>query len=577
MAAQGKRWAAPADCQEKLAELQKRFAFGDIDLECFELNSGALNASKLREFEAHLQRSKEKRVPKPPPVRDQARPLGRDSLKRPRLPDVARLGQVPALAKRLAREEELGQSLVRAEAAEEPPQPTLQVSVKSSINASSIAGQSQSRLAKVTVLENSQPGGGQVGAYRWLNEKISDRAAHRDERLQEWEPLLAAEMQPRAPEAALGVVHVPCQTESILCGRIACEGLEGRLNQNSIMLEGPSALNSKVRLNIADCKQVAAFPGQIVSVVGRSGMTGNTFHARDFLPGLPAKGQAANPESSLHALIVAGPFSQRDRLDYTALRSVLAHAEVERPEVLILLGPLLDANNSKAAAGDASMDDQEPCCFEEVYAQLLAELKRSLEPLRRANPPTEVLIVPSLEEVVGFHPLPQPPLDVTLQDWLAPEISDLRELQRMGVRFLPNPAHVELNGIKVSLTSADALTPIMREMVLRPEGRKVEEALRLLLLQRCLFPAVPRDPAQVCESRARCLDFPEDGLPHVCIFPSPVGVMNGTVVEGTLFVNPGSLCRQAAAGSFAELWIRTSSGESDTLKDRMRLDLKKLG
>ena len=30
--------------------------------------------------------------------------------------------------------------------------------------------------------------------------------------------------------------------------------------------------------------------------------------------------------------------------------------------------------------------------------------------------------------------------------------------------------------MQVSITSADALSPILREMVLRPEGRKVEEA-----------------------------------------------------------------------------------------------------
>ncbi|CAE7593341.1 HCN2 [Symbiodinium pilosum] len=118
-----------------------------------------------------------------------------------------------------------------------------------------------------------------------MNETVAARAVRRDERLQEWEPMLVSELQRRDPEAAVGTVGVICQNESILCGRIACEGLEGRLNERSIMLEAHSLSNAKVRLNISDCRQVAAFPGQIVGVVGRSGMTGNTFHVSDFLPG----------------------------------------------------------------------------------------------------------------------------------------------------------------------------------------------------------------------------------------------------------------------------------------------------
>merc|ERR1711972_27373 len=120
-------------------------------------------------------------------------------------------------------------------------------------------------------------------------------------------------------------------------------------------------------------------------------------------------------------------------------------------------------------------------------------------------------------------------------------------LRMLGVKFLPNPAHLLINGLKVSLTSADALSPLLREIVLRPEGRKIEEALRLLLYQRTLFPVVPRDPAQISETRAAALDFPlADQLPEVCIFPSAVGTANGCVVENTLFVNPGPICRPAA-------------------------------
>mmetsp|Transcript_35103 Transcript_35103/g.72151 ORF Transcript_35103/g.72151 Transcript_35103/m.72151 type:complete len:578 (-) Transcript_35103:87-1820(-) len=569
------RFRAPAECQEKLAELHKRFAFSEVEFECFEANVGSLTTAKLPQFEAYLQKEKERKAPKKSVVRPQARPLGGDIALKRQWPGQASASQPKRAREADAKEEPRG-ALQNA-----PMQPgatatraPMQVSTKTS-NASSLDRPSQS-LLPVKVQEAS--GSQKVGSYRWINETIAARAAHRDERLQEWEALVVSELQMRAPEVAVGTVGVPCQSESILFGRIACEGFEGRLNDRSIMLEGPSFANTKVRLNVADCKQIAAFPGQIVGVVGRSGMTGSTFHVKDFLPGLPVQGEALAPESSLHAMVVAGPFSQRDRLDFTALQSALAHAQIERPQVLILLGPFVDANNTKVMEGEACLSgSEEPACLEEVYVRVFAELRKGLEPLRAARPATQVFILPSLDEAVNFHPLPQPPMDIMLAQWLEEEATDLLQLQQMGVRFLSNPAHVELNGIKVSITSADALSPILREMVLRPEGRKVEEALQLLLKQRCLFPAVPRDPAQVYEAKAQALDFPWDGTsPQICIFPSPLAVMNGAVVENTLFVNPGALCRQAALGSFAELWIQPAEGVS-TMKDRVRLDLKKLG
>ncbi|CAJ1328034.1 unnamed protein product [Effrenium voratum] len=157
-------------------------------------------------------------------------------------------------------------------------------------------------------------------------------------------------------------------------------------------------------------------------------------------------------------------------------------------------------------------------------------------------------------------------MDAVLGPWLE---TDILELQRMGVRFLPNPAHLEINGVKVSLTSADALSPMLRELVV--QGDKVQEALRLLLHQRCLFPMVPREPAQVCEARAQALDFP--AAPHLCIFPSLCGSMSATSVDGTLFLNPGPLCEAAGPGTFAELWVAEGQG---SLKERMRVDFKKI-
>ncbi|CAK0868470.1 unnamed protein product, partial [Prorocentrum cordatum] len=395
--------------------------------------------------------------------------------------------------------------------------------------------------------------GKRQGAYSWMDESLEDRTAARDRRLSTLEGHIVAALQarPGGEGIAVGQVGVPSQAEVAMCGRIVCEGLDGRLNERSLLLEGSraAAKGARVQLSVADCASLAAFPGQIVGVVGRSGgMMGTTFHAKELIPGIPPAPVAAKNERPVRMLVAAGPFCLRDGLDYAPLeQQVLEHAASQRPQVLVLMGPFLDAGNQKVLSGETCLPgSDEPCPYEEFYERrLLPLLRRGLAPLRQGPSPVEVLC---------FHPMPQPPLDTALEPLGLGDA--LQPLRRLGVKFLPNPAHVQVNGLRVSLTSADALTPVLREIVLRPpQGKKIEEAHRLLLRQRSLFPAVPRDPAQVSEARSGALDFPDLLEPDVCIFPSLSGTPTGAFVDSSVFVNPGSLCRPAALGTFADLRV----------------------
>ncbi|CAK0868474.1 unnamed protein product [Prorocentrum cordatum] len=419
-------------------------------------------------------------------------------------------------------------------------------------------------------------------AFSWMDESLEDRAAERDRRLSLVEGRIVAALQARrgGEGVGLGRVGAPAQAEVALCGRIVCEGLDGRLNERSMLLEGSraSANGARVQLSVADCESLAAFPGQIVGVLGRSGLMGTTFHAKELVPGIPPAPVAARNERPVRMLVAAGPFCLRDDLDYTPLEQVLEHAARERPQVLVLMGPFLDAGNQKVLSGETHLPgSDEPCAYEEFYGRrLLPLLRRGLAPLRQGTSPVEVLIIPSLDEAACFHPMPQPPLDVALEPLGLTDA--LQPLRRMGVKFLPNPAHVQVNGLCVSITSADALTPVLREIVLRPQGKKIEEAHRLLLRQRCLFPVVPRDPAQISEKRAAALDFPDLLEPDVCVFPSLSGTPTGAFVDGSVFVNPGSLCRPAALGTFADLRVAPCGPARDAadgagLRGRARVDV----
>lgn len=266
-------------------------------------------------------------------------------------------------------------------------------------------------------------------------------------------------------------------------------------------------------------------------------------------------------------VVLAGPFCLRSGLDYSPLKQAMERAALARPEFLVLLGPLLEATNEHVASGCPRLPgEEEPCTFEEAYTlHVLPTLLRCVAALRRESPGTQVLVVPSLEEVLCFHPLPQPPLDAMLAPLLPGEA--LERLRSLGVLFLPNPSHLRVGDLRISLTSADALSPVLRSgLVLRPEGgRRLEEGLRGLLGQRRLFPVLPRDPPQVSEARAESLDFPDGEVPHLCIFPSHAGVPSHSVVDGCAFLNPGSVCLPAALGCFAE--VRLSRPAADAGPD----------
>jgi len=602
--------AYPADAKAKLAELYVKFKFDSDQLECFAANHGdVVKADKVPEFQRMLEAEMAvKSAPSAPPkgaatkrALDHTSFLGSASVgsllavagvRVPSERDSEVVSPAPKRAREVGDVKTPKSEGPRPpqDTPENPPRPSLQVSLTKSLNSGNLSktptGATRAPVSVELLGDRQLWSGRRKGGYVWMDEALEDRAASRELRLTACEAKIAKAMLDRHPseEVAVGVVGMPTQQETVLVGRIVCEGLDGKLNERSILLEGSraSSKGARVQLNVAECPQIAAFPGQIVGVLGRSGMAGTTFHARDFIAGLPSDAApTAAPSTPLHMMVLSGPYCLRDSLDYTPLEQALEHAAREMPQVLVLLGPLMDANNAKVSSGDTTLpNEEEPRSFEEIYSDhVLPLLSRCLAPLRRGSSPTEVLLVPSLDEVMCFHPLPQPPLNVALGD--EPALGKaLGKLADLGVKFLPNPAHVEINGLRVSITSSDALSPVLRAgLVLRPEQRKIDEALGLLLKQRSLFPVVPRDPPQVSEARAAALDFVDDATPDVCIFPAVSGTPSGTFVDSTLFVNPGPLCRPAVLGSFAELWVTPAADKGKNpahLRDRARIDIQKL-
>lgn len=591
----------PADAQAQLVAVLKKQDFTDVALETYEAQINAkLTTDRALDFVAFLDRNVKKGAPVPK-AGGKRKADELPSQKKVRLPGnlglPGLLGRPVQAAKPdgdVATEKRPRETLSLNHAVQLPerstgltqsqtqPMPSVApvaVTLKNAVNEKLMKTQGPHPRPIVSLTGNTTWAGTKHAAYTWMDEPIEDRAAAQNARLERFETQMVNAICERhlGEEVLHGSVGVPVQAEVAICGRIACEALDGKLNEHSMVIEGSrgSAHGARMQIASAQCPRLAAFPGQIVSVVGRSGMTGTTFHARDFLPGLPIE-PALKGKSSLHMLVAAGPFCMRDALDYTPLEQILQHAAGVKPQVLVLMGPFVDAGNLKVSTGDISVRGV-PCSFEELYSQhVLPKLDAGVKELRRVASNTEVLILPSLDEVLSFHPMPQPPIHqaLSLDERLRALLEPLSRTP--GVRFLPNPAHLEINGLRVSLTSADALSPVLRELVLRPAATKIEEALRLLLYQRTLFPVLPREPPQVSETRAEALDLPDGPAPDICVFPSMAGMPTGTFVDDTVFLNPGLLCR-GGLGSFAELQVEPAAADGVPMRERVRVEVLKLG
>eukprot|EP00913_Durusdinium_trenchii_P003422 g3169.t1 len=173
----------PAECQEKLSELQKRFDFSEAELVCFELNSGTLSLAKMAAFESFLQVQRDKRVPKKPFLRTD-RPLARPLTAGPPFAGDHKRppSQVTTPINKRTRE------AAYADDAGTPaplPMPSHQISVKSSINTGNLEKTSLSQRSEVKLLGPCFWAGEEGhDAYTWMDEAISERAVRRDERLQ---------------------------------------------------------------------------------------------------------------------------------------------------------------------------------------------------------------------------------------------------------------------------------------------------------------------------------------------------------------------------------------------------------
>eukprot|EP00951_Prasinocladus_malaysianus_P030223 scaffold283427_cov34-Prasinocladus_malaysianus.AAC.1 len=246
----------------------------------------------------------------------------------------------------------------------------------------------------------------------------------------------------------------PAQEPVVVAGRIVCDS-DGRINNQSVLLEGcmHHSGGQRVRLDLSKLDSYSLFPGQVIAVEGFN-PTGNLFIATRILnpPNSSQPEEETPPKVSAHSTVVAcGPFTTAENIAFepfqalvekrrllwgmkldvcdrqtfrdlyihgtecfhlarkvaegllsALLQELLEYCQKEKPGLLVLMGPFVDADHPHIGSGQLDIT------FDELFA---VKVRTHLEAyLQGQGCGTQVVIMPALKDV-NHHPVfPQPPM-----------------------------------------------------------------------------------------------------------------------------------------------------------------------
>nr|XP_031860917.1 uncharacterized protein CI109_003644 [Kwoniella shandongensis]KAA5527989.1 hypothetical protein CI109_003644 [Kwoniella shandongensis] len=377
--------------------------------------------------------------------------------------------------------------------------------------------------------------------YRYMFEKISQRSEALDDLIDDY----AESIKDAYGISELGDPHFVSEESIYTVGRILSPPTDSsKATSTSLYLESSRLLGAgkrialrfttpnalKVRGGAPGVKGFGLFPGCLVCVKGRNG-GGGAFVVEEVLMS-PPSAMAQTPVDELLSfqhgeklsgqplslMTAAGPFTLDDDLSYAPLDALVNVVRDERPDVLLLLGPFVDAQHPLIATGAVT---QTPL---DIFKD---QISRRLHTLVESSPGTVIILVPSVRDLVSRHmAFPQSMLE-----------KDTLGLPKK-VKLLPNPCTFSINEILISLSSVDVLFHLRREELFQkaeevdpdPElkGTEVKDAMaglvRHVLGQRNFYPIFPPPEIHAADINLDVTHYPllkMDGpAPDILILPS---------------------------------------------------------
>ncbi|CAI6341186.1 unnamed protein product [Periconia digitata] len=471
-------------------------------------------------------------------------------------------------------------------------------------------------------------------SYKTMAMKLSEASEVLDDRIDEFRQLIQDHL--KLEDSAFGNPSYQSPSEIIAVGRICSDTSEGKLNPASLVLEGSRRWGSgrRVPLKVETLVSYNFFPGQIVAVRGTNA-SGNAFVVAEVLS-LPLLTQPATTPADLDAhnaryldsaesdpsnvrplqvYIASGPYTTDQDLDFAPLHTLLDNAASAKVDAVVLLGPFLDAEHPSIRSGDfdipSHLTNPDQATMTDVFRHYVSS---PLQDFIDRTPKCNVILVPSLRDAHHHHAaFPQ-------DKFLKRELG-LGAAGKM-VQCITNPMTLSMNEFIMGMSSIDILDMLRREEITGGKAKGInlyERGARNVIEQRTflpLFPPTAREklaaPATVEENLHKeggesegSLQGPSPFLPlgtmmdtsylklgemlnvrpDVLITPS---VLQGCVkvVESVLVINPGTLSKRRAAGTYARLVIQPAnvsdeerekgSAVANKLWERTRVDIVKI-
>ncbi|XP_031561015.1 DNA polymerase alpha subunit B-like [Actinia tenebrosa] len=342
------------------------------------------------------------------------------------------------------------------------------------------------------------------------------------------------------------------QVEINTVGMVCCDSV-GKLNASSLMLEGSIDLSQgqQVKVDLSNIHQFALFPGQVIAARGLNS-TGQKFVVNQIYNGvqLPFYSALDKNNDKLHKssspfsmMVVAGPFTTSDNLLYEPLNDLITVIKKDQPDLLILLGPFVDAKHEKIESGD--LDET----FEEMFTRQVVTIVGAIQ-----RQQTKVVIVPSQRDVHHDFVYPQPPFvdkDNIFKD-------------NKNAYFVSDPCSLLVNNIVIGITSTDVLLNLGSEETASPPGSsdRLGRLVKHLLYQHSYYPLHPtsEDINMDYEKFASHASLP--CTPDILILPSDLRYFTKDIL-GCLCVNPGRLAKGQVGGTYARIYVNPNTEHTD--------------
>ncbi|KAJ5690084.1 hypothetical protein N7462_004476 [Penicillium macrosclerotiorum] len=443
--------------------------------------------------------------------------------------------------------------------------------------------------------------------YKPMGMRLSEASEILDDRIDEFAAIFQKHYD--AEEITFGSAATQSTSEIIAVGRIASDSLEGKLNPASLVLETSrrTGAGRRIPLKVDSVPGLNFFPGQIVALRGIN-PSGDYFTVKEILPVplLPPAASSAvtldninerlengGANSPLNVMVAAGPYTADDNMEYEPLQELCQKAADSYADSLVLLGPFLDIEHPLLASGDFDLPDikgldPDTATLTTIFRHFISA---PLTRLAQAVPSITIVLVPSVRDLLSRH-----------VSWPQEQLPKKELGLPKQVRMVSNPVTLSFNECVVGMCSHDILSELRREEVLggRPsEGNLLSRLPKYLVEQRHFFPLfpptaranLPKPGSDTGLATGAMLDLPYMKLgewwnvrPDMLIVPSMLPPFV-KVVDSVLVINPGTLSKRRAAGSYAQVAIHpraVSDEERETkqldhkLYERARVDINRI-